>query len=223
MKIVAILCWYDERASWLAGVVASLAKADVSHIVAVDGAYALYPGGKPYSGSEQQDSIRETAHALQMGCTIVTPQEVWFGNEVEKRNHAFAIAETLTSDEDWYFLVDADHFVTSALGLRGQLEQTDCDVGEVRFWERYGAIESGGPLRCVFRALRGLRFDSNHYTYRIPDGRDLHAPTEPTVDLNMVEVEHRTMHRDRYRKETQQRYYSRRDELGVEQPAEVTA
>ena len=32
----------------------------------------------------------------------------------------------------------------------------------------------------------------------------------------MIEVEHRTMNRDRWRKESQQSYYTRRDELQVE-------
>jgi hypothetical protein len=76
----------------------------------------------------------------------------------------------------------------------------------------------------VFRAIPGLHFDSNHYTYRTPDGRDLHSYSEPAVDLSCVEVEHRTAHRDRFRKELQQDYYRRRDEMGVEQPAdELTA
>lgn len=217
MKIVGILAWYDEKPEWLAGVIAGLSHAQVSHLIAVDGAYGLYPGGRPYSGSTQHNVILETCTALQIGCTIVTPQEQWFGNEVEKRNHAFALAETLTTEEDWYFLIDADHFVTSALGMHLYLERTDCDVGEVRFFERYEGVEDGAaPLRCVFRAIRGLRFDSNHYTYRTPDGRDLHSPSVAAENLSMVEVEHRTMHRDSYRKELQKRYYQRRDEVGAE-------
>lgn len=217
MKIIGILSWYDEQPSWLAGVVASLAKTEISHLVAVDGAYALYPEGRPYSGAQQHGSILETCAGLQIGCTIVTPQEVWWGNEVEKRNHAFEIAETLTTPEDWYLLVDADHFVTTALGLKHYLSETDCDVGEVRFWERYGIAGEGAcPLRCVFRAIRGLRFDVNHFTYRTPDGRNLHDPAQPAANLSMVEVEHRTMQRFDDRKDRQQRYYRRRDELGIE-------
>lgn len=224
MKVIGILCWYDEKPSWLAGVVGGLHQADVTHLVAVDGAYAFYPGGRGYSGSEQHQTILEVCQALEIGCTIVTPPATWLGNEVEKRNHAFAVAETIAEPlEDWYFLVDADHFIASAIGLHHRLAETDADVGEVRFVERYGSLDSAYPLRCVFRAIPGLRFETNHYTYRTPDGRDLHDPLIGPVDLSMVEVEHRTRERDRDRRAAQQDYYSRRDREGVEAPDGVMA
>lgn len=221
MKLLGILSWYDERPSWLAGVIASLAKAEIAHLVAVDGAYSAYPNGKAYSGPEQHAAIVEVCRALEMGCTIHTPREPWFGNEVEKRNYAFRIAESLADPlVDWYFLADADHFVTSAMGHMQALERAEEDVAEVRFSERLdGSFDMGGcPLRCVFRAVPGLHFETNHFTYRLPDGRNLHAPGEPVCDLSMVEVEHRTQWRDSYRKERQQTYYRRRDELGLELP-----
>jgi hypothetical protein len=43
VNLIGILCWFDERPAALAGVVAGLAKAGVSHVVAVDGAYSLFP------------------------------------------------------------------------------------------------------------------------------------------------------------------------------------
>jgi hypothetical protein len=221
LRLIGILSWYDEHAAWLAGSIASLAKAEVSHLIAVDGAYGLYPNGRGYSGPSQHQVIIETTQALQMGCTIHTPAEPWFGNEVEKRNFAFQLAEQVAEpNEDWYFLIDADHFVATAIGHTKVLAETDCDVAEVRFFERYGGIDSGGMLRCIFRAVPGLRFDTNHFTYRLPDGRNLHETTEPVAGCHMIEVEHRTMNRDRWRKELQQSYYTRRDELRVEYPRE---
>ena len=92
MKLIAILCWYDERPSWLAGVTASLARLQVAHLVAVDGAYGLYPKGHGCSGTEQQQTIVETCRAAGIGTTVHTPPEPWFGNEVEKRNLAFQLA-----------------------------------------------------------------------------------------------------------------------------------
>jgi len=223
MKIIGILSWYDEQPAWLSGVIASLSKVGITHLVAVDGAYGLYPNGRGYSGPGQHQVVMETCQGLQMGCLIYTPPEPWFGNEVEKRNYAFQLAETIAEpNEDWYFLVDADHFVSTAIGHTKVLEQTECDVAEVRFFERYGGIDSGGMLRCVFRAIPGLRFDTNHFTYRLPDGRNLHNPTEPCAGLHMIEVEHRTMNRDRWRKESQQSYYTRRDELRVEYAPDET-
>lgn len=226
MKLIGILSWYDERTSWLSGVIASLAKAEIRHLVAVDGAYGVYPNGRGYSGPEQHAAIVEVCRALEMGCTIHTPAEPWFGNEVEKRNYAFALAETIAEPyEDWYFLADADHFVTSVMGHVKALQETEHDVAEVRFTERLdGSFDMGGcPLRCVFRAIPGLRFETNHFTYRLPDGRNLHDPNEPALDLSMVEVEHRTQWRDSYRKEKQQIYYKRRDEYGLELPQDSSA
>src|SRR6266498_1360247 len=57
LKIIAILSWFDESPSWLSACVASLARAGCSHLVAVDGAYRLYPDGRPHSGIAQQDAI----------------------------------------------------------------------------------------------------------------------------------------------------------------------
>lgn len=222
MRIIGILSWYDERPSWLAGVVSSLAKhAEIDHLIAVDGAYAAYPDGKPFSGAHQAEAIYEVCRNLQVGLTLYTPQEVWFGNEVEKRNYAWKLAESVAEPfEDWYFICDADTFVTEGIGLRKRLEVAEEDVGAVMFHEPLdGSWDPGGCyLRCVFRAIPGLRFDTNHFTYRLPDGRNLHDPFVPPVDLSFVRVEHRTQWRDVYRKQKQDVYYRRRDELGLELP-----
>lgn len=223
MRLIGILCWFDEHPSWLAGVVAGLHKAEIQHLIAVDGAYGLYPNGRAFSSPEQHNVIMEVCRALEMGCTLHAPQEPFMGNEVEKRSLAFRLAETVAAPyEDWYFLADADHFVTSAIGHTRLLEETDCDAATVKFCEPYGAIRSAGPLRCVYRAIPGLRYEGNHYSSMTPDGRNLHLMTEPAIDLP-IEVEHRTMERDRYRKELQQSYYERRDRVGAETHDEPVA
>jgi hypothetical protein len=218
LNLIGVLCWFDERPSWLAGVIGGLHMAGCSHVVAVDGAYSLYPGGRSYSNREQSGVIMEACQALQMGCTIHAPREPFIGNEVEKRTLSLRLAETVAVPfEDWYLVVDADHFITSAIGHHHVLEHTDADVAEVRFLEPYGAVPSGGcPLRCVFRAIPGLAYRGNHYTPVTPDGRDLHSPYEPAVDLSCLEIEHRTMDRDRYRSGLQKDYYRRRDMVGAE-------
>lgn len=216
MKLIGILCWFDERPAWLAGVAAALAKAEVAHLVAVDGAYGLYPGGRPSSDGEQRDAIIETCQALQIGCTLFAPRETFLGNEIEKRTMSLKLAEAVaTPYEDWYLVVDADHFVTSAIGHLPRLAETDCDVANVRFSEPYGDLGTGCPLRCVFRAIPGLAYVGNHYTPRTPDGRNLHQPSEPALDLSCLEIEHRNGRRDA-RKQRQLRYYDRRDAAGAE-------
>ena len=161
-----------------------------------------------------------------MGCTIFAPQEPWFGNEVEKNNLRWRLAETVAEPyEDWYFIIDADTFVVTALGLENALRETEYDVASIGFKEDVdGAWEQGlCGLRCLFRAIPGLRYDTNHFTYRLPDGRNLHDDPECLDLLTKVEVEHRTLWRDPYRKQKQTKYYERRDELRVEYPKEPIA
>ncbi len=95
MRLIGILSWYDERPDWLAATVASLAKAQVSHLVAVDGRYALYPDSRPSSPGVQHDAIVETCRGAGMGLTMHIPTEPWAGNEVAKRTFCFELAETV--------------------------------------------------------------------------------------------------------------------------------
>lgn len=220
MRLVGILNWYDENPAWLAACIASMARAGVEHVVAVDGAYALYPGGRPSSNRSQHDAIFYTCHGAGIGCTLHVPTDVWFGNEVDKRTFAFRLAEQSTTDEDWYFVIDADWTITSALGLREKLaEEPTLAVAEIRIHDSNVEPLGGYAFRSVFRALRGLYLHGNHFTYRTEDGRRLagQAPSlEPALDLSFVEVEHRMEGRDRARVHARDAYYERRDRLGVE-------
>lgn len=236
MRLIGILCWYDESPSWLAATITSLAiHTEIDHLVAVDGAYALLPGGRAFSGFEQHQVIHETCRASQIGLTLHAPREVWFGNEVEKRSFAFQLAEqVIDGDQDWYLIIDADEVVTSALGFRHVLEGTDFDLGFVSLFERFDPHvtegssivsrkvnmprETGCPSPRFFRALPRLHVAENHYTYLDGNGRMLWTSADtPAVD-SRVEVEHRTRLRDVARREQQQAYYRRRDELGLERP-----
>lgn len=223
MRLFGLVSWYDEQPEWLAACVASLSKAGVSHIVAVDGAYQAYPGGveHPRSGQEQHAAILEVAHSLDMGCTLHVPDQAWIGNEIEKRSFCFALAEQLTTPyEDWYFVMDADQVVTTTQHLPETLCDVEEDVAETLFWERNRLHDpTYAPLRNLFRAIPGLRVKHNHYTYMTPDGRrlwgDWAAGLEPAF-LTTTEIEHRTWIRPRARMEAQQSYYERRDRFGIE-------
>lgn len=242
MRLIAILSWYDESPSWLAATVSSLIQhAEIDHLVAVDGAYALLPGGRAFSGFEQHQVINEICRGSGTGLTLFAPSEPWFGNEVEKRSFAFRLAEQNAEiGEDWYFVVDADEIVMSALGLRQVLETTDCDAGEIWLLERYDPFISEGngkvahrinmprEPRCasrrLFRALARLHLATNHFTYITDAGHVLWnggpGGSVPSVDTR-CEIEHRTRLRDLARKEQQAAYYERRDELGLETTYEV--
>lgn len=240
MRLIGILVWYDEAPSWLAAAVASLIHvAGVDHLVAVDGAYQLLPEGRAHSGSEQHAAIREVCHGAGCGLTLHAPAEPWIGNEVEKRSFAFKLAEQVAAiGEDWYFMIDADEVVTSAPDLHLLLAGTDEDIGTVwlrtrfdphasdetaevarsTYWPREGLARS----HRLFRSVAGMRAVDNHYTYAIGEARVSIIGQHDAVDA-LVELEHRTAFRDLARREQQQCYYRRRDELGIETPTTVEA
>jgi hypothetical protein len=231
VRLIGVTIWYDENPAWLAACVASMARAGISHVVAVDGAYALYPDGirHPRSGLEQHAAVSEVCQAMQIGCTLHSPAEAYAGNEVEKRTLAFRLAEQVAEEDDWYFVMDADQTIVSSLGLREKLATTDLDVGEVLFYERGAGQEFNGerslwPVRCLFRAIPGLAVVGKHYSYVTPDGRDLWGdPPLCEACPTGVEVEHRTRWRPRPRIMAHAQYAQRRDELGVERDRVASA
>lgn len=133
MRIIGVLSWYDESEAWLAQCVASAARC-CDHLVAVDGAYHLFPGGRARSPWGQAEAVIGACEAAGVGVTLHRPDSVWYGNEVEKRNHSLALARTCGGPDDWLLVLDAD-CVVSHVGemLRSDLEQADtpvavCDV-----------------------------------------------------------------------------------------------
>ncbi len=171
---------------------------------------------------EQHAAVSEVCQALQVGLTLHSPSGAYPENETGKRSLGFRLAEQVAEPGDWYFLMDADQVITTSGNLHRTLSETDCDVAEALFYERgAGEVMNGQralwPVRCLFRSIPGLRVVGKHYSYVTPDGRDLWGdpPLEPAAST-MVEVEHRTRWRARPRITSQESYYQRRDELGVE-------
>ena len=237
MRVIGLLSWYAESNVWLAATVASAAKC-CDHIVAVDGAYALYPEGRNRSGLEQAAIIHEAAAASGMGSTVHVPPEKWEGNEVAKRSFMFRLGESVaTAGDDWYMVLDADEVVLQATDVRERLEATEFDVAEVTFINREDVElkeetaqaarqfaypdESSQAIPIFFRALPGLAVIGNHYTYRLPDGRTLWGnpsvcTQEPRLDLSDVLIEHRSNFRTIHRNEARKDYYQRRDKAAIE-------
>lgn len=237
-RIAGLLSWYDENPAWLSAAIASMGLLEVDHLVAVDGAYGLYPDGKRSSSPEQREAIEETAHGMGIGLTLHIPPTVWSGNEVEKRSAMFALAEMVARpDRDWYFVLDADEVVkTVPADLRRRLAETNCDVGETTCLNRTPPQTEQeqefrwDPISRVtipkfFRAIPGLRVVGNHYTYALPDGRKLwghgfdmqRRDSEQFVDFTDLKIEHRTAFRGVFRREQQKDYYQRRERLKTEQ------
>lgn len=236
-RVIGLLSWYSESAVWLAATVASAAKV-CDHLVAVDGAYLLYPDGRNRSSAEQAAVITDVATAQGMGVTVHTPAEKWEGNEVEKRSFMFRLAEAVAQPGDWYLVLDGDEVILDVPSdFKHRLAATDCDAGEVTFWEHQDPqqdpklaeaarqFEWSGhhryPIRTLFRAIPGLKVETNHYTYVTPDGRllwgnETNQQQVEALDCRDLLIEHRTHLRDLARRNAARLYYKTRDAAGIE-------
>lgn len=230
MKLVCLLSWFDEDPAWLTEMVESLALADVDHLVALDGAYSLFPGAAASSHPDQQEAIAAAARKIGIHFTIKSGYRIW-ETEMEKRTTLFALAERVTSPDDWYLVLDADCVVKSApTNLKRRLAGFTTDAVRVTMDEPFpptGKVKSF-PLRSLFRAIRGLHVERNHYTYVTPDGRQLWGRVtsdgrelrrgDASVRAGEVDlrVEHRTHLREVARAARARSYYAERDRLGVE-------
>lgn len=222
MKVVGLLSWYEEPASWLAECVASVAKL-CDHIIAVDGPYAMFPGAmrKPASGTEQAETILHAAAGAGIGCTVHSSRQPWWGNEVEKRAYMFSLAQTMTTSDDWLLRIDADEVLTSVPSdTREQLSSTNLDVAEVIMWER-NDIDSNFPIRVLFRALPGITVQQAHYVVTAPTdagvkvlcGNEIKHRMEQAEPLWDVRMEHRMRCRSAERKQLKSDYYLRLPEI----------
>lgn len=221
-RIFGLLSWYDERPDDLYAMAASLPKAGVTHLIALDGAYALYPQARAQSPEDNYTALREACQEHGLVLYATHPDVPWPGNETQKRTSLFRLAEEHTRPDDWYLIIDGDEEIIHAPhDLRTQLAQTPLDVAEVTFHEP----EPSGPgkrfpIPILFRAIRGLSVVGNHYTYRTPDGRNLWgnaanhrlAPRHPTSVL----VLHKTTQRAPARRGAALAYYRKRDKLHAE-------
>lgn len=190
MRLAGYLIWYDESPSWLATAVAGFARF-CDPIVALDGAYGLYPGARARSRPDQAEAIMSTCEALDVGCVVYRPSEPYWGNEVEKRNLALQLCRPHLKAGDWVCAFDADYHVLQAQPemILWELEQTDRNVatytlldGKDLMADEYLAVYAAGrPIdsewtmrtRGLYRWTDDLRYEHAHWllhgTY---DGRD---------------------------------------------------
>lgn len=217
MRLVCLLSWFDEQPATLLRLIASLPIAHVTHLVALDGRYQLYPCDYDQSPPDQAAAIREACLHARIGCTIETPDGPYTNNEVEKRTRLFQLAETVTTPDSWYLVMDADESVlTAPADLLARLATTEHDAGETTYIQRGGELD----LRKLFRASRGLHVAGNHYTYLTADGRKLWGqtptgPMEPALHSGL-EVTHHFSERTVLRDRAKHRYYADRDTQRIE-------
>ena len=210
MRIIAVLSWYDEPVDWLRECVASVRFCD--HLIAVDGPYAAFPGAseKPSSPPDQIEAIQ----GAWPGCTVRTRSVPWDG-EVAKRDYMLRLA--VAEGADWIFRIDADEIVTDVPeDLREQLARTPRHVSESTFMyeQTPGWPLVPSQLRCLFRALPGIRVSGAHSRVMAEAdgestmlaGPDLSAcePAEPIAGLRM---RHRSHERSPDRQSQKADYY----------------
>lgn len=246
MKIVGLCSFWDESPTWLAAHPAACAKF-VDHMIYVDGAYVLYDRQGASSGVEAHDAIARGCYAAGIGHTLYVPETAWVGNEVEKRAFMFRLAEAMTTEDDFYCVIDADTFLTAGdpVIARHDIEQGGYDAYNVSLVERWdwntgkdGALiipqegegapsVSASKLTCVFRAIRGLTVRGAHYLfgYDDPDAKyGFRALWGPCTQYDVapagelqLDFEHWSKFRPADRRTAAETYYRIRDEHKVEQ------
>jgi hypothetical protein len=228
MRVIALVSFYDEPPANLIAALASLKEAGVDEVVAVDGAYALYPNGTASSHVNQHAAIDLTCRELGMGCTLYVPSRTWQGNEIEKRTFLFRLSLSVADEGDWFWVFDADQVVKDVpADYKARLEATEHDVAELEVFDTVAARakQPDWPERFVMRSFfkaQKIRVVTNHITYMAEDGRLLwgyvtdEKPLAPALDLTDLVVEHRPDARPHERQVAKLGYYAERDNAKVE-------
>ena len=247
MKIVGLLSWYDESPTWLQACVTSVAPI-LDGLVAVDGAYALFPGAaeKPNSSVAEVDAIAEACDLAGLPLTLHRRSEPFAGNEVEKRNLTLELARTFgLSQEDWLIVVDADLVLRHhSERLREALETEAHEYASADYgyfnsldkqgvWDRTGvdAEQQRAPLRsrAMYRAFPTLRYETSHWClaaddesghkfYLYGDGK-VHQPQLNAFDASsLIVFEHRSTERVTSRVNDARNYYTMREAAKIEHP-----
>lgn len=228
MRLLSLLSFYDEQEELLALHVDALAKAGVSHLVALDGRYGLLPSDNDVSPAAQRGVLDAACAHHGIGLTLSVPQGAW-ESEPEKRTALFDIALAASHPGDWWLNCDADMIITKAPDdLVAQLVDSQHETASalvVDVMAQRAKRADWNPefaMRCLFRA-QPVTVGPNHYTYRNaltgkplwsgPDPRGIDAPLNLTAS---VTIEHRADMRTPSRRLMQSQYYARRDTSGAE-------
>lgn len=237
MRLIALLNWFDEPVENIASCLIGLQRAGVDHVVAVDGAYDLYPNAQHSSHPNQHAALDMGCLALEMGITLHVPNTPWKGNEVEKRTFLFSLGWTVSQDPtDWFFVMDVDQEVKEVPDdFRARLEAATAagaDVAETNFVDTV-ALRAKQPdwhpyftVRNLFRA-QPIHLEVNHCTYVTDDGKYLwggpvtyttgvEQVLQGAADFTDVLVEHHPDRRPNERQLAKMQYYAVRDETRVE-------
>ena len=245
MKIIGLLSWYDEAPQWLATAVTGFARV-CDHIIAVDGAFALYPGARPCSHPLQAEAVMSTAESAGVALTLHRPNDLFWGNEVEKRNLTIKLASAYAQEGDWLMVFDADcHiFKCDPDVVRWELENTNAEVATYTYLEVEDffsdpemakivkrddfSTEHTHPTKDVYRWHPTLLYGPQHWTvsreYVKADKsverkwirHTRHGASEVCNLGPHLVIYHRSKDRAMIRQMAKDEYYKARDLHGVE-------
>lgn len=217
--IVGVLVWYDESPEMLANAVSGFARV-CDQIVAVDGAYALYPQAKPCSHPGQASTILHAAEAAGAGCLVHRPQKLFMGNEVEKRNLSLELARPF--DPNWILVFDGDFQIAECHPelVRADLAATDLNVASYELCEKTAAVSDYTQIRAIYRWTDDLVYGPAHYVVRgTYDGerQELRGQDEAeALWLGNLSAYHLKEEREKTRRDSWASYTKIRDFYGVE-------
>jgi hypothetical protein len=185
MIVTAALIWFQERPEDLVRCVRGMATV-ADRLVAVDGAYARYPGAAIGSPLDQVHAIAETAQEVGIEVVNVEPPDRLWAGQVEKRSFALRHA---SEGSDWVAVVDADWIISgnrkkARAELSELIEWDAADVVSVPFYTPpgNGQVASGWHNRVrdsqvwmphIFRALPDMTVERYHWHVGARKGKDL--------------------------------------------------
>lgn len=230
VAITAALCWWDERPADLEACVRGIAQV-ADRVVALDGAYAHFPGGTPSSNPAQAATIRRVAAECGLDCLVITPDRLWAG-QLEKRTYLYRMAALAS---DWVLVVDADHVISADReAVRAEIAHSGADViaapytvpsnPGAHYASRWHAQNDGVTFdHCLlFRAFPNLTVEQRHWWVSgVVDGRKrwiIHTDASgeglpPAHLVSRYSVEHRFLFRSPARIKAIERFLADREQI----------
>lgn len=230
MKVTALMSFYDDPPEMIERAIRSAAPI-IDALIAVDGAYGIFPGGLAHSPDDQVETIRRVAAGCELDLLLYQPTDVWIGGEVEKRDFMFRLGDV--TQPDWFTILDTDFvfeypYRRGAEEVRADLrraERDDYEVCKVRLIDHVAhpraksrrRVENELPLFYRAAGLPPIHIGPTHYhTWR--EGYEKHlwgCINTPQLDhfdmTDVLHVQHEWWHRDEDRQAAKWGYYVLRD------------
>jgi hypothetical protein len=215
MIVTAALIWWNELPEDLERCVRGMATI-ADRLVAVDGAYARYPGAGEPSDMKQWDAIDDTAHSVGLSPHgLFGKDRVWAG-QVEKRSFALS---TAARGSDWVAVFDSDWIASGdRKAARKELASFDdsIDVVSVPFYTppsenkpatgwHEAVSDTQVQMPHLFRALPEMGVERYHWYVGARKGKEKVWMWGPRNEERRLltphdleapyQIEHRTLHR----------------------------